>query len=183
MSHPHLVSTTTRAAQADDGAVATFDALVREHHARLCQFAYRLIGSRADAEEIVQDVLTSVWVQWSTSRPSDPLAYLYGAVRRASVSSHRKAFVRAAWQDEAASISASQRTVADEYDERAAHIVLEHAIRRLPERCRLVFTMSREQDLSYREIAHALGVSLKTVETQMGRALKALRKAVLPHLR
>ena len=56
------------------------------------------------------------------------------------------------------------------------------AIDALPERCRLIFTMSREQDLSYAEIARILDISVKTVETQMGRALKALRARLVGYL-
>lgn len=156
--------------------------LVREHYARLCQFALDLTGSRADAEEIVQDVFTSVWVQWGRTRPDDPLAYFYGAVRRASASRHRKAYVREAWLTTEATVERLERTVADEYDERTTLAALARAIDRLPERCRLVFTMSRDQDFTYNEIARALEISVKTVETQMGRALKALRKALAPHL-
>jgi len=53
--------------------------------------------------------------------------------------------------------------------------LVESAIARLPERCRMVFLLSRENGLSYAEIAGTLGISVKTVETQMGRALKFLR--------
>jgi RNA polymerase sigma-70 factor (ECF subfamily) len=59
---------------------------------------------------------------------------------------------------------------------------LARGIDQLPERCRLIFTMSREQDLSYAEIARILGISVKTVETQMGRALKALRSRLAGYL-
>ena len=56
--------------------------------------------------------------------------------------------------------------------------VVDHALAALPERCRLIFIMSRQQGLSYHEIADTLGLSIKTVETQMGRALKALRSSL-----
>ena len=52
---------------------------------------------------------------------------------------------------------------------------------KLPERRRLVFTLSREQGLTYQEIAKLLGISHKTVEMQMGRAYRALRKYLAPH--
>ena len=50
------------------------------------------------------------------------------------------------------------------------------AIAKLPERCRLVYTLHREQGLSYAEVAAVMGISVKTVDAQMGRALKSLRK-------
>ena len=59
---------------------------------------------------------------------------------------------------------------------------IDASLARLPERCRLIFAMSRQQGLSYLEIASVLGLSVKTVETQMGRALKALRSQLAPFL-
>ncbi len=56
------------------------------------------------------------------------------------------------------------------------------AVGRLPSRCRQIFLLSREDGLTYPEIARVLGISVKTVETQMGRALKSLR-ASLHHFR
>jgi RNA polymerase sigma-70 factor, ECF subfamily len=182
MTQPRFVQPAAAPGPSGTDAEAMFDALVREHYARLCQFALDLVGSRADAEEVVQDVFTSVWLQWPGTRPKDPIAYLYGAVRRASASRHRKAFVREAWLRAEATVDRLERTVADEYEERSILAALARAIDRLPQRCRLVFTMSREQDLTYNEIARALGISVKTVETQMGRALNALRRALAPHL-
>jgi RNA polymerase sigma-70 factor (ECF subfamily) len=55
---------------------------------------------------------------------------------------------------------------------------LETAILRLPKQCRLIFLMSREDELKYKEISKILNISVKTVDTQMGRALKHLRKVV-----
>ncbi|MBU1821119.1 MAG: LuxR C-terminal-related transcriptional regulator, partial [Bacteroidetes bacterium] len=48
----------------------------------------------------------------------------------------------------------------------------------LPRQCQIIFRMSREEGLRYREIADLLNISIKTVETQMGRALKTLRERV-----
>lgn len=60
--------------------------------------------------------------------------------------------------------------------------VVERAIESLPTHCRQVYTMSRQQELTYKEIARVLDISVKTVETQMGRALRTLRTAVERHL-
>jgi RNA polymerase sigma factor (sigma-70 family) len=55
------------------------------------------------------------------------------------------------------------------------------AIARLPDRCRLIFTLHREQGLTYNEVAEVLRISPRTVEVQIGRALKALRKGLASH--
>jgi RNA polymerase sigma-70 factor (ECF subfamily) len=59
---------------------------------------------------------------------------------------------------------------------------LESAIAELPEQCRLIFKMSRFEELKYKEIADNLGISIKTVENQMGKALKILRLKMVDFL-
>jgi RNA polymerase sigma factor (sigma-70 family) len=60
-------------------------------------------------------------------------------------------------------------------------VAVRQAIGRLPDRCRLVFTLHREQGLTYAEVAEVLGISPRTVEVQIGRALKSLRKGLASH--
>src|SRR5206468_8950821 len=113
----------------------------------------------------------------------DPLAYLYQAVRNEAVSYRRRqvtqehALVRVANAPAPASRDGATETEAGEL---AAAVAA--AVDALPERCRLIFTMNREQGLSYAEIAAALGLSVKTVENQMSRAFKALRIRLTPFL-
>ena len=59
---------------------------------------------------------------------------------------------------------------------------IDRAVDALPEQCRLIFTLSRRDGMTYGQIARALEISVKTVETQMGRALKALRTRLGVHL-
>jgi RNA polymerase sigma-70 factor (ECF subfamily) len=69
--------------------------------------------------------------------------------------------------------AADQKLLSEE-----AERLIQAAVDRLPERCRLIFVLSREQKLTYAQIAEVAGVSIKTVETQMGRALHSLRDAL-----
>ena len=163
---------------------ARFDALVRAHYGRLCNFALRLLGSSVVVEDIVQDVFLVIWKQRVTFRYDDPLPYLYQAVRNRAVMHARHEGVRQRWRE--------REEAADQprcVDDTAAGVEcsdlareMSRAVDALPERCRLVFTMSREQELSYGEIARVLGISVKTVETQMGRALKTLRAQLAGYL-
>jgi len=59
---------------------------------------------------------------------------------------------------------------------------IEHAMAQLPEQCRIVFKMSRFEELKYAEIASRLGISIKTVENQMGKALKIMREHLKDYL-
>jgi RNA polymerase sigma-70 factor (ECF subfamily) len=163
---------------------ARFDALVRGHYARLCNFALRLLGSSDVVEDIVQDVFLAIWKQRATFRYDDPLPYLYKAVRNRAVMHARRQGVRHRWQEreEAAGQPPCIDDTATEVECTDLAREMARAIDALPERCRLVFTMSREQELSYGEIARLLGISVKTVETQMGRALKTLRNQLADYL-
>lgn len=171
-----------KAPPASATAAAEFDALVLGNYERLCRFAYRITGSRAVAEDIVQDVFASIWRRQRALEGSEPLPYLYRAVRNRAISHRRQEHQRAGWlaglalehQDDAAPPPA-----ADQADLASA---IDQAIAALPERRRLIFAMSREQHLSYGQIAIALEISVKTVETQMGRALRFLRDRLAPWL-
>ncbi len=159
-----------------------FDELVRAHYGRLCNFAYRFVRSRDAAEDVVQEVFARLWQQRQQFDVRDPLPYLYQAVRNRLVTSRRHELVRARWR---AGVEHEERHATDAAsDVELADLrrAVARAIDALPERCRLIFTMSREQDLSYAEIARVLDISVKTVETQMGRALKALRTRLAGYL-
>jgi RNA polymerase sigma-70 factor (ECF subfamily) len=162
-----------------------FDALVREHYGRLCNFVFRFVGSRDVAEDIVQDVFARLWRSHESFDIKDPLPYLYQSVRNRAVSYRRQTVVRDRWREQAASVADERlpaTTASSELDAADLADAIARAVNELPDRCRLVFTMSREQDLTYAEIASALGISVKTVETQMGRALKALRTRLAGYL-
>lgn len=160
---------------ADDAArfERAFDALVREHFGRLATFAYRYLGSREMAEDAVQEVLLRVWRRVDQLDFADPLPYLYRAVRNECGMAVRR---RKRWRMTGLEGVRSLTTPADSgADERELREAVGAAIDSLPERRRLIFTMSREQGLTYAEIARILEISIKTVETQMDRALKTLR--------
>ena len=102
-------------------------------------------------------------------------AYLYAAVRNESLKYLRHAEVEARSAPELAVAASPVKTPEDERSAKAAAAFVYGAIARLPERRRLIFTMNRFDHLTYAEIAQVLEISIKTVETQMGRALAVLR--------
>jgi len=162
------------------GDVAAFEALFHAYHASLCGFAYRYLGARDLAEEIVQEVFLFVWerrASWAVR--TSVRSYLFTAVRNAALSylrhervvRRREADVRGLLPDPPAGADVQ----ALEAETVAA---VRAAVGRLPARCRLVFTLHREQGLTYNEVAEVLGISPRTVEVQIGRALKSLRKGL-----
>jgi RNA polymerase sigma-70 factor (ECF subfamily) len=164
-------------------ASPAFDALFLAQYAGLCQFAYRLTGSRAVAEDIVQDLFLSLWARQGELELADPLPYLYASVRNRAITHGR----RERWRfltlaHRAADLIGDRSPTSDDSEADELARALEQAIRALPERRRLIFTLHREQHLTYGQIAATLEISVKTVETQMGRALKTLRQRLAPFL-
>ena len=159
-----------------------FDELVRQQYAGLCQFIYRYVGSQATAEDLVQDLFLSLWQRRDKFDFADPLPYLYRAARNRALSHLRDEKVRDRWRQGAS--AAPPELIHQPSDPDAGNLLraLDLAVEALPQRCRLIFTLSREQGLSYKQIASLLGISIKTVETQMGRALRVLRSMCEPYL-
>ena len=160
-----------------------FELLFREHYASLVRFAEGLVRSREVAEDTVQEVLFNLWRQRETLRVEESVrAYLFRSVRNRALNHLRNERVR----HEAVPHLVNEAPAAAAGDSRVVEGELEQAIRNavaeLPPRCREVFELSRAQGLRYSEIAATLGISVKTVETQMGRALKTLRDRLAPFL-
>ena len=162
---------------------AEFEALFRAHYASLCRFIHAMVHSRDVAEDLAQDVFLRAWELHDSQGASITPAYLFGAARnRARQYLRHERVVGRLSERVARALKRPVTTPADALAHRDLARTVDAAIAELPERRRLVFILSRHQHLSYSEIAAALGVSVKTVETQLWRALKTLRCRLAPFL-
>jgi RNA polymerase sigma-70 factor, ECF subfamily len=162
-----------------------FDALYRAYHPSLCAFANSIVRDRTAGEDIVQDVFVTIWGNRKTlATPTTPRAYLYAAVRNRALNHVRNRSVGDAWQEserqDAETPRSTQPSADDDLDARELHEQLEAALNRLSPRSKIAATLRWYEQMTYAEIAEAMGISEKSVENQLSRAIKALRVILDP---
>ena len=162
-----------------NGNKRAFEQLFRHYGQALVHFAHNYVHDLSIAENLVQDVFVTVWEKRATLNPDRSIkSYLYTATKNRALKHLRHEKVKRKSREKIDLYSVTPSTPEDllSHDETAASIG--RAIETLPEKCRLIFKMNRFDHLTYAEIAEILELSIKTVETQMGRALHALRHAL-----
>jgi RNA polymerase sigma-70 factor (ECF subfamily) len=169
------------AARVRDGDEAAFEVLFRAHYAGIRAFVGRYVDEGM-VDEVVQEMFFRVWENRATfAVRGSPKAYLYTAARNGALLVVRRGRVERNWAMEVARADPPLGEPADHAVRRAdAVAAIAQAIETLPPRCRVVFDMSRRDGLSPAEVAAALGVSKKSVEQHLWRALAMLRKRLAP---
>ena len=159
-----------------EGDADAFKNLFETYCQALIYFAWRYVKSTQIAENIVQDVFLRVWLNRTKLNPALKIrSYLYKAVKNQAMQHLRKAkFENRKGNIQA--VDSSTKSPEDILDEKEIAISVQKAIAGLPSKSRMIFTMSKYSNLTYSEIAEIQNISVKTVETHMGRALKLLRK-------
>ena len=158
--------------------------IFKENFQRLYGYAYTIVKNELVAEEMVQNVFLRIWEKRDvTNITASATAYLYKSVYHECLNHlrHRKvqeSFLSyASRSQEFYSPAASEKVQLSELQQE-----LQQALNELPEQCRTIFQMSRFEELKYREIADRLHLSVKTVENQIGKALKILRGKLSDYL-
>jgi RNA polymerase sigma-70 factor (ECF subfamily) len=161
-----------------------FEALFKMHYGSLCSYACNFLKDPDAAEEVVQEVMFKVWTGRETLVfDTSVKSYLFRAVRNACMNVIKHQKVREdyrSWREHTGDdtgLSQEDAMIATELEEK-----IREAIDRLPLGRRKVFVMSRYEGLTYPQIAGKLDISVKTVENQMGQALKTLREELKDYL-
>lgn len=150
-----------------------FDNIFKLYYRPLCLYALHYVHDIDNAEDIVQDCFVAMIEKGMGENIDNVRSYLYIAVRNRCLNMLRDTHKELSATDAEGDISDEEAVEASLHEAE-----LWTAIDSLPAKCREVFLMSKQQGLKYREIANELGISEKTVEHQISKALKVLRGKV-----
>jgi len=152
------------------------------HFRALVHYANTILNDIDDAEDKVQHVFITLWEKRMTLElHTSPRAFLYRSVHNACLNTLKSKKVRT---DYSLQIQKTQSFSSSDIrlEERDLQNKIEIAIQSLPTQCGIIFSKSRFEHLKYQEIADQMGLSVKTVENQMGKALKILREQLKDYL-
>jgi RNA polymerase sigma-70 factor (ECF subfamily) len=168
------------------GDIGAYEKVFIAFFGRLHRYAHLTVDDSALAEEIVQEIFLRVWEKKEKLSIHTSLkAWLYAAVYHECLLHLKKQKQFGLYQ--ATIVHREKNAVSGEdASQKIKHTQLEErfleALNRLPEQCRIIFQLNRVEKLKYQEVASALGLSVKTVENQMGKALKLLRVSLAEFL-
>lgn len=152
-----------------------FETLFKEHYDSLANYAFSILGTREDAEDVVQDVFIKIW-QNTPQVINTPQVkfYLLTAVKNNCISCLRKQAGKKFVQPEDARLHTLPYE-GQQAKKEDIGVAVHKALALLPPQCLAIFKLSRFGKLTYQQIASELGLSVKTVENQVGKALRIMR--------
>lgn len=162
------------------GTDRDFRMLYDASYERLFRTAYYFTHSDDLAREVVLDVLADVWdKRKSMIIPDDWERWSYIVAKNKALNTLDKETRRRGVGEPQEGDVSHNVSPADEVEADEAYRIYERTVWSLPERCRMAWQMVREEGLSHAEVAQRMGISEKTVDAQISKALKALREALL----
>jgi RNA polymerase sigma-70 factor, ECF subfamily len=166
-----------------DGDINAFEMYFKNLYQPLCNYANSFLYDREESEEIVQATFLTVWEKRETLNVSSSVkSYLYAMVRNACLNLIKHEKIKQKYAVEASYTNEGYDGVMETVTSVELEDRIAKAIEQLPEQCRLVFKLSRFEELKYQEIADQLEISVKTVENHIGKALKLMREHLKDYL-
>ncbi len=167
-----------------NGDKTAFEKLFRQFYPMLCSYANQILHDPVEAEEIVQEFFVQFWQKREDLDVRTSLkSYLFRSVhnRCLNLIKHhkiREAYTQNVQQENPEPVADSP----DTGDTKILQKAIQNAIESLPPERKKVFLMVRYEERRYKEVAEILGISVRTVENQMGKAMQFLRKALNEYL-
>ncbi|SIN97065.1 RNA polymerase sigma-70 factor, ECF subfamily [Chitinophaga niabensis] len=166
------------------GNEQAFSGLFRLLYDRLLRFCMQYVYSREAAEEIVSDVFVKIWNRRKELMNISNLeVYLFVAVKNHALN-HLQQYssLRITPIDTGLSQLSGPPDPEKEMEWKEMRLQLDHEVNKLPDQCRKVFKLIKEEGFKYKDVAVILNISSRTVETQLYRAVRRLNEALSPYL-
>lgn len=166
------------------GNKSAFKLVFDTYYADLSRYAFSMLKRQEEAEDLVQQVFVNFWEKREQTIISGSLkSYLFRSVHNQSLNLIKHEKVKASYVQHSQFFDIKyQSDVEETLEGKELETQIAAAIQTLPKQCQKIFVMNRMESLKYKEIAEQLDISIKTVENQIGKALKILRSSLAPYL-
>jgi RNA polymerase sigma-70 factor (ECF subfamily) len=168
-----------------DDEQAFMESLFKSFFPLVCKTIYRLVLDTATAEDLAQEVFIRIWNRRSALQNVYFKAYLHRAAINMALDhldKHKRQGKHLSLEENGLQLPASAGAAESHHHLKQTSAHIQQAIDRLPDKCREIFILSRFEEMTYRQIAATLNISVKTVENQMITALKKLRVSLQDYL-
>jgi len=159
--------------------VYAFESLMMRYEERMFQFILKLVRSEALAEEITQDVFLKIWENRENLIHIDSIgAWMYTISRNKAINMLNEMAARSAREKNYA-LESEWFAEGDElFKENDLYLLVDRAVEQLPQKCRQIFILKRDEGLSNQEIADRYNLSIHTVKNQLKKSYAMLRKSI-----
>lgn len=159
------------------GNASAYNELFTEYYVWLCNYIFTLSNDRGLSEDIVQETIINIWEKRKRISVQHSLKnYLFRSCHNRFLAHVRKQKVKLDFLDQIRWDVLAEVRVEPEVRQNSKIQKLHRLINELPPRCREVFVKNKLEKRKYKEIAVEMGISIKTVENQMSKALNFLRE-------
>lgn len=159
------------------GNEKVFESFFKSNYPDLCLYAENFLGDPDECEEVVQEMFLNLWEKRSSlEKVTSIKSYIYRAVKNSclNIINHNK--IKMQYMEQNAEwIKETEQEIEKEDHDETITLRIKQEIDKLPEQRQKIFKLSRFDGLKYKEIAETMNLSVKTIEVQIGKALKTLR--------
>ncbi|MBS2212497.1 RNA polymerase sigma-70 factor [Carboxylicivirga mesophila] len=163
---------------------AGYEQLFNAHYSLMVAYAYNFLKEQEASEEVCQEVFFQLWINRDKTEIKTAISsYLYRAVRNRCINLIKHITIRETYkQYNSEQIEKSDNDFTDTLTVSELDQKIRSAIDQMPLQRKKIFIMSRYEEMTYKEIAEKMGLSKKTIENQMGKALQYLREELKDYL-